>query len=198
MNNNKIYNAMGFVEALIAIIITGVASVVLMQMAGSTLKEAVQNDKIDRMTMYAVEGANITSEIFTKNQKVLLGELGVIPSGSENCYIPVSSDNGNTWDFLKDMTDKYRKLDSANFISSWILNRGYIKGQIGNLNAALIKDENDNPTQYFRIACLSKLENQGFVRVQIFVAHMPSSGTITNNTEIKDYRYFTTVKIGDD
>lgn len=189
---------MGFVEALIAVIITGMASVVLMQMAGSTLKEAVQNDKIDKMTMYAVEGANITSEIFAKNQEVILLDLAVIPSGFEYCYIPVSSDNGNTWDFLKDAIGKYKKFYSEDLTSSGILDREYIKDQILNLDDALIKDEDGNQTQYFRTACLSRLENQGFIRVQIFVAHMPSSGTITNNTEIKDYRYFTTVKIGDD
>ena len=45
----KTYKALGFVEALIAIVIAGVTSVILMRMAASSLKDAIQNERIDKM-----------------------------------------------------------------------------------------------------------------------------------------------------
>lgn len=186
---------MGFIEALIAIIITGTASVILMQMASSALKEAVQNEKIDVITMHAVEGANITSKII-KEKDI---EFNLLPSTDATCYIPATID-GKTWDFSK-KNDSYDTVLQSEIVDSQTstLDREseYFEK---NSKTAPILDEDRIATQYFRISCLIPAPEDAsgeipYVNVTIYVAHIPSSGTITNETEIKDYKYFTTVRL---
>lgn len=51
------YNAQGFIEALIAIIITGIASIVFMTIAAKTIGQVVKNEYVDQLTQEAVQGS---------------------------------------------------------------------------------------------------------------------------------------------
>ena len=62
-NNKNKYEALGFVEALVAIMVVGISSVVLMQIAVNTMQNTIQNEIIDNMTQYAVEGAELAQDI---------------------------------------------------------------------------------------------------------------------------------------
>ncbi|NTV79311.1 MAG: hypothetical protein HGA25_09330, partial [Clostridiales bacterium] len=66
------YEGMGFVEALIAIMVVGASSVVLMQIATRTLQDIIQNETIDTMTQYAVEGSTMVQNVAM--QEKLTGE----------------------------------------------------------------------------------------------------------------------------
>ena len=79
---NKKYEAMGFVEALIAIMVVGAASVVLMDIAVRTMQDVIQNETIDTMTQLAVEGAEMAQEI--AKQETDTGE-NLFPDGI-GCY----------------------------------------------------------------------------------------------------------------
>jgi hypothetical protein len=83
---NKRYEAMGFVEALIAIIVVGIASMVIMNISARTMQEVIQNEAIDTMTQLAVEGGEITQQIANVALKAENPDL--FPSnGTEYCYI---------------------------------------------------------------------------------------------------------------
>ncbi|GAB4157431.1 MAG: hypothetical protein Fur003_1180 [Candidatus Dojkabacteria bacterium] len=54
LNFKKKYEAQGFVEALISLLVAGLASIVLMSIAARTLKQVIQNDVKDQINEYAV------------------------------------------------------------------------------------------------------------------------------------------------
>ena len=62
------YEAIGFVEALIAILLVGMSSLVLLQIAINTLNTAIQNEVIDHMTQYAMEGGEMVQDIYNKQK----------------------------------------------------------------------------------------------------------------------------------
>lgn len=53
------YKAQGFVEALIAILVAGVACVSLMMIASKTISQMNQNELRDQLTTYAVQGSEM-------------------------------------------------------------------------------------------------------------------------------------------
>lgn len=59
--NRNHYAAQGFVEALIAILVTGIAAVALMTVAANTISTVVRNELEDQLTAEAVKGAKLMS-----------------------------------------------------------------------------------------------------------------------------------------
>lgn len=172
----KSYEAMGFVEALIAIMIAGIASIVLMNIAASALKEAVQNERIDRMTEYAVEGGNIVRSA-VQNSPPAFTEL-------ERCYIPVTDESGG-YTFHKS-SGEYWHASPQDIIDN-VITREAISP-----NLPKIGDNSD----FFRIACIRQNATPArYLIVRIGIAHIPSRGNITNDKEIKDYFYTTTINL---
>ena len=103
------YEGMGFIESLIAIMVVGVASVVLMRIAASTMSDAVENERIDKMTQYAVEGANMAENIVqefyeypTSSDAISFFDK-IAPSFPTNikCFIPDTTNSG-VFEFKKD------------------------------------------------------------------------------------------------
>ena len=87
------YEALGFVEALIAIMVVGASSVVLMQIAVNTMQGVIQNEKIDTMTQHALEGSEIVKEIARQEQ--LTGE-DLFPD-IPGCYVPLTESGTYTF-----------------------------------------------------------------------------------------------------
>lgn len=76
---NKKYDSLGFVEALIALMVSGIVGVILMQISASTLRELHQLDIQDAVARYAVSTAvhlqKIATQDMTREDKVLDGDL---------------------------------------------------------------------------------------------------------------------------
>jgi len=66
--NMKKYKALGFVESMIAIMVLGMSSVVLMQIAVNVMQDILQNEAIDKLTQHAIEGAEIIQDIANRNK----------------------------------------------------------------------------------------------------------------------------------
>jgi len=194
MKNNvtKTYNAMGFVEALIAIMIAGMASVVLMGLSASALKEAIQNERIDNMTQYAVEGGNMIRTILEDEERkeVILGTLRSASAriNTPQCFIPITG--SDSFDFYDNGTG-YWNQPYTDLVTSGVLRRNILSGDL------IPKIQEDE--QFVRIACL-KIKNGNddepkYLMVEIGIAHLPSKGDKTTEKEIKDYFYTTTINL---
>lgn len=178
MRRFKKYNALGFVEALIAIMVVGVSSVVLMQIAVSTMQGVVQNEKIDAMTQYAVEGSEVVKEV--ANQERISGDdLFPGPIVQAACYIP----DRNNYAFLKDTQDVFLSYDEVD--------RDLYKD-----TAVLSSNPDDMPNDYFMVFCIQPY-NAGdpYAVGNIIVGERNYDGTITKGNNVKDYVYFTIVNL---
>lgn len=187
--HHKKYEAMGFVEALIAIIVVGVASVVLMQIAATTMSDAVENERIDKMTQYAIEGAtmteNIVQEIYeSATMTTAQTELDNILVLYEKCLIPIPSGTPGGFEFLREAgTIKSYRKDTEIYDGDSVLDAVKLKAKIG-------------VTDYFRLACIkSKGATAKYLSVTIIVGHIPSEGTITARRNVKDYTYSTIINL---
>ncbi|MBP8978933.1 hypothetical protein KBG23_00430 [Candidatus Dojkabacteria bacterium] len=189
--DNK-YNALGFVEALISIVIVGISSVVLMRIAASALIEAVQNDKIDRTTQFAVEGGNIVKELYEKGGDGF-PDLQYLNDISQ-CYIIIggyiqpnkpqtfsfSSPGWGTFNhcvdpFVNGSTDNRKECKKG--YHAWNTNKQY---------------------PFFRLACM-KVEGtkEKYISVKIVVGELNYDGRVTRSGNVKDYAYQTIIPLED-
>ncbi|HOT60936.1 MAG TPA: hypothetical protein PKW94_01385 [Candidatus Dojkabacteria bacterium] len=165
------YEALGFVEALIAIMVVGASSVILMQIAVNTMQGVIQNEKIDTMTQIALEGAETVKEI-AKQEKVTGEDLFPNIAG---CYVPLSE--AGVFTFKKGLDGNFLYLEAD-------ANRGeYVS------NAAINEE-------FFRIYCFESYSvGDRYVSGNIIVGELNSEGTITKGNNVKDYSYFTVVNL---
>ncbi len=167
---NGKYEGMGFVEALISIMVVGASSVVLMQIASQTLQEMMQNEVIDTMTQYAVEGGVMVQDLATQEK---ISGTDVFPN-AEGCYAMDVTDG--VYSFRKDQTDQYVSYDL-------VRDRETYKTE-----TAITADDN-----FFRIVCINSYVGDGqFAVVKVVVGQSKvGDGTITKKNMVKDYSYFT-------
>lgn len=178
------YEALGFVEALMAIMVVGISSVVLMQIAVNTIQNTIQNETIDIMTQYAVEGAEMAQDIANKEAI----DEDDFPD-SDGCYIPervyreeeVSEERAI-------IGATFRREEGGAFISYTDENQRDLYKE-----GAKITEEDE----FFRIICLefSELPEKSFVVGKVIVGQTNSEGNITKGNLVKDYEYLTVIKL---
>jgi type II secretory pathway pseudopilin PulG len=182
---NQRYEGLGFVEALIAIMVVGISSVVLMQIAVGTMQSMVQNDLIDKMTQYAVEGAEMAQDIANRDVDPgtnLFPDPADIGVGKE-CFVlmeqETSDESKGSFYFLKDTESAF-------------LNYAYGEPYEYKTTAVIPGDED-----LFRIVCLQyeELVEPKYVVAKVIIGQVNSDGTITRGNQVKDYTYFTVIKL---
>ncbi|MGI5897940.1 MAG: hypothetical protein ACOX6Q_02160 [Candidatus Dojkabacteria bacterium] len=181
VKTNK-YEAMGFVEALIAIMVVGISAVVLMQIAANTMQSMIQNERVDQVTQYAVEGAVMAQAIASKNREIG-GGLFPMLTGVERCFAMERVSEGE-YAFVKEGEDTFKSylLDS---------DRNVYK------DGAAIYDEEGNKTEFFRILCIDYPPEEGysFLIGRVVVGQSSSTGTVSKGNQVKDYSYYTSIKL---
>lgn len=181
----KTYEALGFVEAMMAIMVIGISSVVLMQIAVNTMQNILQNEAIDDLTQYAIEGSEMIQEVANRDK---VEEERLFPIDTEyegqilNCFVlGIDSEEGKII-LRKDEEEKFIKFNSDD--------RNSYK------DFAIL----NNDDEYFRLACLDNpmggtFGEPAFVHALIIVGQRRSDGTITKGNVTKDYIYRTIVKL---
>jgi len=184
--NMKKYKALGFVESMIAIMVLGMSSVVLMQIAVNVMQDILQNEAIDKLTQHAIEGAEIIQDIANRNKEVggglfpLSAEYKSDPLG-RNCFrfelegedLVLAKDDDDNWiKYTSDQRDSYK-------------------------NEAILNDEDE----LFRLICFNNTMGgvtagePAFVTTEIIVGQRHGDGKITKGNLAKDYTYSTIVKL---
>ncbi len=163
----KQYEGLGFVEALIALMICGVVSVVLMRISASTLRDLYQLDIQDTIARHAVSTAVRLQEIAIQDKTAdspgdtVFGKLA-----SNMCY-GFDGQNINT-------NNTFQVIDRSAY-----------------MNESLLEDG----SEYFRIFCLRSVSNdKQKVLVEIIVGSNKVDGKVTSDRDIKDYSYFAIIK----
>jgi hypothetical protein len=171
------YEALGFVEALIAIMVVGISSIVLMEIAVNTMQNTIQNEVIDTMTQYAVEGAEIAQQIADRDK-----------ASDSSTYFPSSVDWGSCFRFVNESGVYSFYKDTENLFVKYEENtdRDIYK------NEAVIEEDGD----LFRIVCLEPSSGTpSFVIGSVIVGQNISDGSITKGAFVKDYSYLTVIKL---
>lgn len=162
--NKNYYNAQGFVEALIAILITGVAAMVFMTIAAKTISNVVKNELFDELTQEGVTGASILEyvvERWNNNERNILtsdflNSDDAFQSGIGQCF---ALDGDVVTPYVSShMVCQYNSVDGINpnnCLNDW--------------NEVVIGD-GSSEEKLFRIACISNESDidEGVMVVDIF------------------------------
>lgn len=189
---------MGFIESLIAIMVVGVASVVLMRIAASTMSDAVENERIDKMTQYAVEGANMTENIvqefyeYPTSPDAISFFNKIAPSVPTNikCFVPETIGNPQVYQFKKDVSLQFIAIQISSLTIESINNHkdDFPRAEIMTNNVG---------SGFFRYACFypynAPTDKQ--INVGIVVGHLASEGTYTARRNVKHYIYSTVIPL---
>ncbi len=185
------YESLGFVEALIAIIVVGASSIVLMQIAVSTMQGMIQNDTIDKMTQYAVEGAEIVQDIANRdkasNEENLFPNIDEVFVGRE-CFVFTATESEG----------ENVSLSNYNFLKNG--EAGFVTYAYGTPFEYKSTGVIPSDEELFRLVCLEYPqqeieEDTEYVTARIIVGQVNSDGTITKGNQVKDYTYFSIIKL---
>jgi hypothetical protein len=179
----KTYEALGFVEAMMAVMVIGISSVVLMQIAVNTMQNILQNEAIDDLTQYAIEGSEMIQEVANRDkveEEVLFPLVAEYEGLLDNCF--AFNLDGENIVLMKDDEENFVKFnpdDRDNYKDLAILN---------------------SSDEYFRIVCFDNpmggaFGEPAFVHSQIIVGQRRSDGEITKGNVTKDYIYRTIVRL---
>lgn len=172
----KEYRALGFVEALIAIIIAGITSVLLMGVAVDTIAQVTKSDQQDEMTQLAVEGGEMVKNIAEKNS---ISEELLFPNISGNqgsCFeLNLETDDPS---FVSGLQGEYNPKCS------------YDSGNRENC----VNNSNLSNQGYFRVMCITNESdiNSGLVVAKIVVGKTKCNDS--QSCDIPDYEYYVLTK----
>jgi len=186
MHKEEIYVGLGFVEALLAILVTGIASVALMDIAARTMTDTIRNEMMDTMTQYAMEGAEMVQIIADKER--LTGD-DVFPNESGQA--------GKCFLMNNDIEDPSFQTDEGGLFLIY----SYLEREDFKDDAIILEDE-----QYFRVFCrTSDIDINGKLVIGKVVVGLVKRDTTENNgqlifgtggiSNIKDYEHYTIVKL---
>ena len=177
----KMYNSLGFVEALVAIIVSGIASTVLMSIAASTMSNLLKTETMDSMSRHAQSGAIILQQIANlqkNNPENIVGKP--LKEMTTACYYLDCNEDGQC------QVDE-DELVSVDAERTLITDRAKILGS----------------EDYFRYFCVeSKGEeiigeesNVKSLVIKFIVGDVRSKGEITSDSDNKDIEYFSIIRL---
>lgn len=185
---NRKYKALGFVESMIAIMILGMSSVVLMQIAVNVMQDTLQNEAIDNLTQHAIEGAEIIQDIANRNNAA---GGGLFPLSAEYMEDPLGK---NCFRFALEGEAIVLAKDDDDWIKYTVDDREAYK------NKAILRDKEGDEDELFRIICFNNTMGgvagePAFVTTEVIVGQRRGDGEITKGNLAKDYVYRTIVKL---
>lgn len=167
---SKIYEGMGFAEALIALMIAGVVGIVLMRISSSTLRELAQLDIQDAIAQQAVSAS-------VDLQRIAIADLSKAGGSKEfdkiTPPIPFPPPQGYQYPCYG--------INSDNLT-------------INNMNTNCVRGDYTTitGTGYFRTFHVLTLTPQKAI-VEIITGVSNMAGEFTSSTDIKDYSYLVTI-----
>lgn len=177
------YKGMGFVEALIAIMVTGVASVVLMGIAASTLRSLLNTEIQDKMSQLGRSGAVIAQGVADRET----GELDEV----DRFFFQTSIENNcfgyevNAGEYSFNSAIKLPVETRSTYLTSLVEEEDV---------------EDRDKWYYFRVMCVEEIiEGIGITRpralIKVITGYTKTEGSYTSTMDIKDYEYLAVINL---
>ena len=173
----KEYKGLGFVEALIALTVSGVVAIVLMGISAEAISELRRLDMQDSIAQHAVSTAVIIQDLAIKEAYVNDEDENIFYDlQPQMCYgFDVDSSTGEvTLDTDRNFSESERDYYSTD---------------------SVIPDDSDNP-EFFRIMCVAhnpSAADRSKILVKIITGSNRVDGKVTNNRDVKDYVYYSVI-----
>lgn len=174
----KKYKSLGFVESLIAIMVSGIVATVLINIATAAMRDLVKLDVEDAQAQYARSAAVIVQNIANRERLQEDGNNIFDTLGENLCY-PLNRDESGEYNI-----DPTTVLSDRNaYISEAIVNDG------------VSDDEGD----YFRVVCIVSRRPgdppTNKLLIKVIIGFNRVSGLLSTSNDIKDYQYFAIINL---
>jgi len=171
---------MGFVEALIAIMITGIASVVLMGISANTLKSMVNTEIQDRMAQIGRSGAVIAQGVADLESEKDQEDRFFFEDGIEGFCFKFNYEEGEGYSF--NSNNKLAPDTRTAYLTS------------------LVEEEGDEQPYYFRVMCVEDIlvgttTSRPRALIKIITGYTKTTGSYTSTRDIKDYEYLAVINL---
>ncbi len=170
----KVYKGLGFVEALIALTVSGVVAVVLMGISAEAIAELRRLDIQDNIAQHAVSTAVLIQDIAIKQ--------AYLNADDENIFYNLQPNR--CYGFLTDPDTGEVTLDTESNYTS--------RDTYATSSVILDPDDSDNP-EFFRVMCVAHNPSEADkskILVKIITGSNRVEGRVTNNRDVKDYEHF--------
>ncbi|MBI2356511.1 hypothetical protein HYV12_00420 [Candidatus Dojkabacteria bacterium] len=176
----KNYNAVGFVEALIAIAVAGIASIVLMTIAVNTTSQLIRNEIENNLTERSVEAASMVKKIAANHNESPEGEA---------LFPLISGNEGNCYAFNGDSNDPSFETEGADFKIACKYDAG---------ERELCREHTSQDSEIFRVFCIlsDSVPASGLVVGKIVTGMANCEAEADRGKcKIRDYQYYLGVKV---
>ncbi|MCB9790680.1 hypothetical protein H6764_01515 [Candidatus Nomurabacteria bacterium] len=184
IDSGKKYKGQGFVESLVAILVTGLASIALMAVAARTIREVVRNEQLDQLTQEAVKGGKILDYVVDEhNHGSDHTTLFPFNNVDEAKCVAIDGDINGANLYVGDKSDAGDVV--CNYISpySGVNPQDCLEG-----NESEVKIDSIDQQDLFRIMCIHPDSNasKGILVVKIYTGTLTCSTLNSNVTQILD------------
>lgn len=189
LKSGKNFEALGFIEVLIAIVVVGIVSAVFLTIAGSAMKELVQTERMEYMTRLARDAVNVAQEVANREKAniVTTPETDYFPNDDGLCYIPMREGSGEDveYKFLKEGNSfkgfQYPSNPRDEIVETVVdfTEEGFLAGE-----------------QYFVAVCIESIdETTGWASVVVWVGDTDLAGVRTSDSDLKDFKFYAVIDL---
>ena len=176
LNYKQKYESLGFVEALIAIMISGIVATVLMNISVVAMRELVRLDIEDAQGHHARSAAVIVQNIANRERLI---EGSILFSSLENNRCYTLAKEGDNYDI--DPTIFYTFADRESYKEAAVITDGV----------------NDNEEDYFRIICIesNRPRETNKLLIRVVIGFNKVQGLFSTTSDIRDFQYFAIINL---
>ena len=188
------YKGLGFVESLIAIMVSGIVATVLINISVSAMKELSRLDVEDAQAHYARSTAVIVQNIASRERLRIIdnpedsGTNIFYSMRAGTCYV-LEKNSSNEYVFKSGVDGKPEPVT---------VGREVYKDE-----DAVIYDENGEKTDYFRIICIANNtradadpgNDTNKVLIKITIGFNRVTGLLSTASDVRDYDYFAVINL---
>jgi type II secretory pathway pseudopilin PulG len=186
----KKFKALGFIDVLIAIVVVGIVSSVFLSIAGNTMKELIQAERVENMARLAKDGVNVAQEIANQEKANLNPTVTYFPhdSGDEGkCFIPLREGTG--------VDVEYSFEEDSGFVAIPEANRSDI---VNHVKESGLSESYLAGDQYFVVMCIpvgGVDTGTGWANVKIWVGDTDLQGEVTSDSDVKDFTFYSVIDL---
>ena len=171
------YESLGFVEALIAIMISGIVATVLINISVIAMRELVRLDIEDAQGHHARSAAVIVQNI--ANRERLIEDSNLMESLNNNRCYTLTKDEDN---YNIDPAISYTLSDDRETYKE---------------DAIITDGVNDNEEDYFRIVCIESNRPAGTNKmlIRVVIGFNKVQGLFSTASDIRDFQYFAIINL---
>jgi hypothetical protein len=190
---SKKYKGLGFVESLIAIMVSGIVATVLINISALAMRELVRLDIEDAQAHHARSAAVVVQNIANRERARIAEnpeETNIFYGLEEtDCYRLVRDSGTGLYNFFSEFGTEPFPLEKDR--------DSYIE------NAKIDDGVNDDEGDYFRIVCIvnntradEQVENDtNKILIKVIIGFNKTEGIISNSSDIRDYQYFAVINL---